>query len=153
LREHVEDIPELAMHFMRLSAQRCHKDVSHIDDDVLAVFKAYAWPGNIRQLENVIERAVVIAESPTLTVHELSEEILQVPAPREEADDAPVRLQDAAYASKPENAGWRQERDRLDREQMVRALAAASGNKAEAARALGIARSTLVSKLKKLGLS
>jgi len=59
--------------------------------------------------------------------------------------DAPPRMS--------ENRTWKSERERLEREQLVRALAGANGNKAEAARALGIARSTLVSRLQKLGLS
>src|SRR5262249_4528520 len=46
LRERPEDIPELATHFMRLSAQRCRKEVTQMDDDVLAILKSYAWPGN-----------------------------------------------------------------------------------------------------------
>jgi transcriptional regulator with GAF, ATPase, and Fis domain len=153
LRERVEDIPELAMHFMRVSAQRNHKDVTHIDDDVLAAFKGHAWPGNIRQLENVIEKAVVLTESPVLTMHEIDSEDFQFLPLEEEADRSPALMQEAAFAKRAEAGSWRNERDRVEREQMVRALAAASGNKAEAARTLGIARSTLVSKLKKLGLS
>jgi DNA-binding NtrC family response regulator len=153
LRERIEDIPELAMHFMRISAQRCHKDVTHIDDDVLASFKSYSWPGNVREMENIIERAVVITESSTVTVNELSPEVGRFQPSSEQADYAAVPMREAAYASKSDGTSWRSERDRIEREQMVRALAAAAGNKAEAARALGIARSTLVSKLKKLGLT
>ena len=153
LREHVEDIPELATHFMRISAQRCRKDVSQFDDEVLAAFKSYRWPGNIRQLENVIERAVVIAEGPVITLTEIAPEVCAAHSYVEEKAESPAYMQPAAYAAKPENGTWRSERDRMEREQMARALAAAAGNKAEAARALGIARSTLVSKLKKLGLS
>ncbi len=152
LREHVEDIPELALYFTRLSAQRCRKEVTHIDDDVLAAFKGYAWPGNIRQLENVIERAVVIAEGPAVTMNEISPEITLAASP-DESTQEPVLMAEAAFTSKSEVGSWRSERERTERDQMVRALAAADGNKAEAARALGIARSTLVSKLKKLGLS
>ncbi len=153
LREHLEDLPELAMHFVRLSAQRFRKDVTQIDDDALAALKGYAWPGNIRQLENIIERAVVITEGHTLTLNELSPEVLVTPGFHGEADEPAVHPHEAAHSGKPETTRWRSERDRLEREQMVRALAAAGGNKAEAARALGVARSTLVSKLKKLGLS
>jgi transcriptional regulator with GAF, ATPase, and Fis domain len=153
LREHVEDIPELAMHFVRLSAHRNHKEVTHIDDEVLVAFKEYSWPGNIRQLENVIERAVVLSDGQALTMHEFAPENFPFVPLREELEPSLLVMQEAAFASKPEPGNWRNERDRIEREQMVRALAAASGNKAEAARALGIARSTLVSKLKKLGLS
>jgi len=59
----------------------------------------------------------------------------------------------APAEARSNGGGFKTERERFEREQLVRALAAADGNKAEAARALGIARSTLVSRLKKLGLS
>src|SRR5207248_43737 len=67
LRERCEDVPELAQHFLRLYAQRAGKAVTQLDDDALAVLKGYAWPGNVRQLEHVIERAVVLAEGDTVT--------------------------------------------------------------------------------------
>jgi DNA-binding NtrC family response regulator len=141
-------VPELALSFMRNFAQRCQKELSHIEDDAMILLKGYPWPGNIRQLENVIERAVVICEKPYLSVqelpemvdHALGEEELQAAAAH--TTESPPRLPRA-----------RAEREQLEREQLVRALAAADGNKAEAARAMGVARSTLVSRLKKLGLS
>jgi transcriptional regulator with GAF, ATPase, and Fis domain len=151
LRERREDIPELAQHFLRVCAQRCGRGVAQLDDDVLAALKAYAWPGNVRQLENVIERAVVVAEGPAVTLHELPPELLDGPAANgaaesEDDGDDPGELGQGVRAE-------RAERDRREREQLVRALAATGGNKAEAARVLGLARSTLVSRLKKHGLS
>jgi transcriptional regulator with GAF, ATPase, and Fis domain len=143
LRERSEDIPELVMHFLRRCAERFGKDVRHVDDDALALLKGFPWPGNIRQLENVIERAVVIAEGPTITPAELPAEIFAADAIAEPAFVA-------VAASAP---AWKSDRDRVERDQLVRALAAANGNKAEAARALGVARSTFLSRLKKLGLA
>jgi transcriptional regulator with GAF, ATPase, and Fis domain len=151
LRERREDVPELVQHFLRLYSQRCGKEVAHVDDDALACLKAYHWPGNVRQLENVIERAVVIAEGPLVTSHELPPELLQA------VDGANgVRPWEHAPLAVPAVGGLkaeRRERDRREREALVRALAAAKGNKAEAARTLGMHRSTLVSRLKKHGLS
>jgi DNA-binding NtrC family response regulator len=143
LRERQDDIIELALHFLRLYARRSNKELVQIDDDALAVLKAYHWPGNVRQLENVIERAVVVAEGPMVTVHELPPELLEAVA----GDESPSVDEVLGVAG-----GVRAERDRREREQLVRALAAAKGNKAEAARALGLARSTLISRLKKHGL-
>jgi transcriptional regulator with GAF, ATPase, and Fis domain len=153
LRDRREDIAELALHFLRLYAQRCGKAVAQVDDDALAVLKGYAWPGNIRELENVLERAVVLAEGPAVTVHELPPELVRAVGSEASTPDW----------SKTDNPGdeipakglkaERLERDRREREQLVRALAAAGGNKAQAARALGLARSTLVSRLNKHGLS
>jgi transcriptional regulator with GAF, ATPase, and Fis domain len=153
LRERREDIPELALHFLRLHGQRCGKNVAQIDDDALALLKGYSWPGNIRQLENVIERAVVVVEGPSITVAELPSELVEACDALAEA--APAWPQaDGKYALQLAGIrGERTERERRERERLVRALAAANGNKAEAARALGLARSTLVSRLKKLGLS
>jgi len=151
LRERREDIAELALHFLRLHGLRSGKNVTQIDDDALVRLKAYPWPGNIRQLENVIERAVVVVEGPCITVAELPVELAEACEP----DTAPGWPNgDGKYSS--DGIGIRAERAervRGERERLVRALAATNGNKAEAARALGLARSTLVSRLKKLGLS
>jgi transcriptional regulator with GAF, ATPase, and Fis domain len=149
LRERVEDIAELAQHFLWRCADRCKKEVAQIDDDALVVLKGFAWPGNIRQLENVIERAVVIAEGPTVTVRDLPAELIQA------AEVLPPAAWPADDGDLPGVGGGslrREERERRERELIARALRAAGGNKAEAARALGLARSTLISKLKRYGM-
>jgi transcriptional regulator with GAF, ATPase, and Fis domain len=150
LRERREDIPELALHFLHIYAQRCDKTVEHIDDDALTVLKSYRWPGNIRELENVIERAVVVAEGSTIMASDLSPELSR--AGKNGASEQSIA--NGAVNVHPAEGlrAERQEYDRREREQMVRALATASGNKAEAARALGMARSTFISRLKKHGL-
>jgi transcriptional regulator with GAF, ATPase, and Fis domain len=143
LRERSEDIPELVQHFLRVYGKGVQ-----MDDDALATLKAAPWPGNVRQLENAIARAVVIAEGPVLTLNDLPAGLFQ---PTEE-ESAPT--EDSVVEVAPAGVqGERAERDRREREQLVRALAATKGNKAEAARALGLARSTLLSRLKKHGLS
>ena len=177
LRERVEDVPELAAHFLRLYAQKSGKEVTGLDDDALAALKTCRWPGNVRQLENVIERAVIVAEGPVITVRELPPELTADRPEREptahpggilrEADLLPAGETDlwspgltsplpgplaASPGSTSVMQAERAERERRERELLVRALAAAQGNKAEAARALGMARSTLVSRLKRLGL-
>ena len=149
LRERLEDIPELAGFFVKLSSERCKKNVTQIDDDALARLKSYDWPGNIRQLENTIERAVVIAEGSTLTMDDLPAELFQAELNRLVTIE-PVTL--PADESLMPTSNFRNERDRFEREQLVRALAAAAGNKAEAARILGVARTTLISRMKKLGI-
>jgi transcriptional regulator with GAF, ATPase, and Fis domain len=146
LRERKEDIAELAVFFVKQSAERCKKNVTQIDDDSLVLLKAYDWPGNIRQLENMIERSVVIAERDTLTTHDLPGELFASQRDAYEVPMAPMEIAPLPSSS------FRSERDRFEREQLERALAAAAGNKAEAARILGVARSTLVSRMKKLGI-
>ncbi len=173
LRERAEDIPELALHFLRIYSARMNKQVTGIDDDALALLKSYPWPGNIRQLENAIQHAVVIAEKPQVTIDELPAELR---AASSVLDDEQSLLDDevreaidhwpplSAYT--PASSGImapsslmsaiqneRAERERRERDRLVRALAAAGGNKAEAARALGMARTTFLSRLKRLGLT
>jgi DNA-binding NtrC family response regulator len=153
LRERREDIAELCQHFLNVHSQRCGKSNVMIDDDALAHLKAFSWPGNIRQLENVIEGAVVVAEGPSITMEDLPIEV------RGSSNGDFYRVSENGNGhARPEPAlgglpAERAARDRWERERLVRALAAAEGNKAEAARALGLARSTLLSRLKKHGLS
>ncbi len=68
LRERREDIFELAVHFLNLHAQRTGKLVTHLDPEAVEALVAYDWPGNIRELENVVERAVVLADGPAVTL-------------------------------------------------------------------------------------
>jgi formate hydrogenlyase transcriptional activator len=68
LRERMADIRSLSEYFLNRFAQRMGKNINGIDRDSLKLLKSYAWPGNIRELQNVIERAVVLAEGPTLQV-------------------------------------------------------------------------------------
>jgi transcriptional regulator with GAF, ATPase, and Fis domain len=154
LRDRREDIPELALHFARVCGQRSRQTSMQIDDDALPVLKAYDWPGNIRELENVIERAVVVAEGPTITVQDLPPELLRAVENQASADPSSGSDGNGVGAPTEPNGvhAERHERGRRERERLVRALASADGNKAEAARALGLARSTLVSRLKKYGL-
>jgi transcriptional regulator with GAF, ATPase, and Fis domain len=164
LRLRVEDIPELVQHFLRVYSARCGKEVTDVDDDAMTVLKAYSWPGNIRELEHTIQRAVVIGERSVITQADLPAD-LQAAVPQADPRTAVMVGEsgwrgddevEIAFSTLPEVASAfqaaRGERDRREREQLVRALAAANGNKAEAARALGMARSTFISRLKKLGL-
>jgi transcriptional regulator with GAF, ATPase, and Fis domain len=153
LRERREDIPELALHFLKLYAQRSGKPVTQIEDDAMSVLKAYTWPGNIRQLENAIERSVVITEGPIITVLELPPEVLEGVEEPSVLTVVHSRQEPALGLRADGIRAERADRNRQERERLVRALALAHGNKAEAARTLGMARSTLVSRLKKHGLS
>jgi transcriptional regulator with GAF, ATPase, and Fis domain len=180
LRDRLEDIPELVEHFLRLYAGRSGKALAGVEDDVLVRLKGYPWPGNVRELENVIERAVVVSEGPLVTVPDLPSELVAAtyhPLPEMEGEAlrsyagsehvtlaarAPYNAQQVAASAqkvastlsgvKSAVQAERDDRERREREQLVRALTAAGGNKAEAARALGMARSTFLSRLKKLGL-
>lgn len=172
LRERAEDIPELALHFLHVYGERMNKQLTGIEDEAMVRLKTYPWPGNIRQLENAIQHAVVIAEKTQIMIEDLPAELrsdlsapFQIAAFPDRAwgNSLDETIRDVADTWPPGVAAQpalmsaiqneRAERERRERDRLVRALAAAGGNKAEAARALGMARTTFVSRLKRLGLT
>jgi transcriptional regulator with GAF, ATPase, and Fis domain len=77
LRERPEDIPILAQHFAAIHAKTCNRNVHGISDKALDSLKQYDWPGNIRELENAIERAMVVGTSETILAEDLPETVLE----------------------------------------------------------------------------
>ena len=145
LRGRQEDLIELAVHFLNRAAIRCGKQVRSIDPAAMAALERYDWPGNVRELENVIERSVVLAEGSSVTVTDLPSEILT----GQRRSSSPVTgVRFAAHPVAVANESPRNERNML-----IQALDASDGNKAEAARRLGLPRSTFYSRLKKLGIA
>ncbi|MEZ6060884.1 MAG: sigma 54-interacting transcriptional regulator [Planctomycetaceae bacterium] len=80
LRDRREDLIDLVFYFLNRTVQKTRKKVRQIDKDALAALEKHAWPGNIRELENTIERAVILAEGETITVRDLPSEIADAPA-------------------------------------------------------------------------
>ncbi|HVJ66751.1 MAG TPA: sigma 54-interacting transcriptional regulator [Caulifigura sp.] len=155
LRERREDLFELSLHFLRRACERTGRKVTTIDEPAMRSLTDYSWPGNIRELQNVIERAVVLAEGPSLTVAELPSEMRSGSVPligrRQEENDRPRRraltVDVLAAPRRILVSGSSDEKAMLED-----ALQRANGNKADAARLLGMPRSTYYSKLKKHGL-
>ena len=159
LRERQDDIVELALHFLNRAAERAGKRVTHFEESVMEALRRYSWPGNIRELENAIERSVVMAEGSGITLPDLPAVIV---AARHQKgallESKPGRLASARQSVDlaAANAGIlvsstaASRRDKLgERQRLVEALARSNGNKAEAARLMGLPRSTFFSKLKK----
>ncbi len=136
LRERPGDIPLLAEEFLKHFAKKCGRPKLRYEDRVLRLFETHRWPGNVRELKNVVERMVVMAEGEVLTVDDVPFETRDGGADsageggRFYHDGAPVTLKD------------------LERNHIARTLKHTGGNKKEAARILGIDRSTLYAKLK-----
>jgi DNA-binding NtrC family response regulator len=153
---------ELALHFLKRYAAEAGKTIVRIEEEALEALTAYSWPGNIRQLENAIQRGVVLAEGESLRRRDLPPEILMDGKGNEAAAVAapsprfrPRRRRAAAAIGTVEPAvvsALDSELQSLERERLVEAIARADGNKAAAARLLGLPRSTFFSKLRKLGL-
>ena len=143
LRKRQGDIPELARYFLRRCAREAGRlQLRDIAADAMARLVSYPWPGNVRELENVIERAVILGtegeriEAPMLRFLDLGQK-------------PPLEL---AAGPSPE-APLPEVLERLERDELVRAMEEAQGSKAAAARALGINRSTLYYRLRKHGLA
>ena len=144
LRARAEDAPELTLHFLRFYGLRAGKPDLQIDDDALALLKGHPWPGNVRQLENAIEHAVAFAEGTVVTVADLPPEVRITAEAAEENVAERIKRLDGAFTLAPSAYDGRgpaslfqaeqTERERRERELLVRTLAAADGNKAEAAR-------------------
>jgi two-component system NtrC family response regulator len=132
LRNRTEDIPLLAMEFLRRFAKQNGKDVRGFTDDGVAALCRYAWPGNVRELENVILQAVVLAKSRMLDVSDLPRRITEFAAV---AAEQPTRLAD--QLGEPE------------KQILISALREHAGNIKRTAEVLQISRTTLYAKLKK----
>ena len=161
LRERKEDIFELAVHFLGRHAERIGRAVSHIEDEAVEALIAHDWPGNIRELENVIERSVVLSEGPALTLDDLPPDIRQpgrrrsrpVPASSSRSRSRPRSAPSTSGPDPGDASTDRSENDpeaaAFERHRLLDALEEAGGNKSVAARLLGMPRSTFFSRLKK----
>lgn len=132
LRERPEDIYSLVAHFIDRYQQRSGRRVQGINDRALNILKAYDWPGNVRELENCIERAVIMAAGRTITEHDLPENIRASVAPAQSSQieiTVPVTM------------------DEVEQRVIEQTLVHTNGDKAKAARLLGIGRKTLYRKL------
>jgi len=129
-----EDIPLLAQHFLDRAAPVMGKSVNTISADALALLKAYDFPGNVRELENIIERGVAICQGDTLDVAHL-----------------PDDLRDLTIRAFRRRDGRVVPLDEHEREYILWVLEEASGNQTLAAQMLGIDRVSLWRKLKKYG--
>jgi len=148
LRERPEDLYELALHFMRRASEESGKHVLQIDDDALRQLQSYHWPGNIRELQNVIERAVVLTDGNTIRARDLSIESNGLSSRRPASESRrtggiPSRASQIVLQRKTLSS------ESGERAMLQDALSQCQGNKAEAARLLGMPRSTFFSKLKK----
>ena len=140
LRERVEDLPALAQYFTRRYALKNHKEVKGLTPGALALIARHQWPGNIRELQNAIERAVIIMRGEYLTEKDLPNLAAPVSAGPEGGAG------EAAQTELPLNL------DDLEKIAVENALRHTSGNKTQASQILGVTRKTLAAKLKKYGL-
>ena len=183
LRDRREDIPELIRHFLARFRAEEGKRIHTVSGEALALLRAYRWPGNVRQLENAIFRAVVLADGDTLGVDEFPQIAAQIgsadaaagpaqqldlagshsqqplrfieEAPLLRADSPPPAVSGDGHGTLPmiNSAGELRPLADLETDIIRFAIAHCRGRMAEVARRLGIGRSTLYRKLEGMGLA
>lgn len=135
LRERKEDIPMLAQHFLKHFSERNNKNIQGYTPRAMQKIMAYSWPGNIRELMNAVERAVVLAHADFLDAAEIA--LIM--------GDSASSVGAAESDRPPQNLSL----EDVEKKSILGALDACGGNKSEAARRLGITRKTLRAKLQK----
>src|SRR4030088_2361537 len=136
LRERRDDIPILVKYLVKRYAERAGKSIRHINTRTLDLFQAYDWPGNIRELQNVVERAVILCDGETFFV---DPSWLTLAAPRPAASSVPL-AEDLA------------EREKVMIENALRESGGLISGPTGAAAKLRLPRQTLDSKIRKLGI-
>lgn len=134
LRDRQEDIPLLVRHFVQEYANRLNKAIASIPDSVMNSLCRHAWPGNIRELQNVVERAVLLTEGHDLELS-LSMTANQAPVPLWRPDHTLQEMERSYIADTLRKTNW------------------VVGGRAGAAARLGLPRTTLISRMRKLGIS
>jgi formate hydrogenlyase transcriptional activator len=140
LRERPEDIPALVTHFVKMFSRRMGKQVDSIPPETMAAFQWYSWPGNIRELQNLVERAVILSRDGVLSnpLHKKQTELMISSLHRTQTFHSSMTLEGSANAlilEALEQAGW------------------IVGGPRGAAAKLGLKRTTLLAKMRRMGIS
>jgi two-component system response regulator AtoC len=152
LRERRSDIPQLADFFREKYNKRLGKKITGLDPSAMAALQAHTWPGNIRELENLMERTILFADGPVIQLADLPEAVRGGDARRATPTALP-----AVNAPSPAEAASMKDIVRgaaaaLERDLISRALEETGGNVTQAARRLKISRKSLQNKMKEFGL-
>ena len=134
LRDRSEDIPQLVWHFVRRYAARMNRHIEAIPDEVMDLLQMYDWPGNIRELQNLIERSMILSSGPVLRPRLGELKMLS-------KDDRPATALTLAEA----------EREHIV--EVMRQSGGVVGGRSGAAARLGVARTTLLYRMRKLGIT
>lgn len=141
LRERPGDIPELVAHFTALLTERIGRPLARVTPEAMDALGRHPWPGNVRELANIVERLVILAPRPTIGADDVAAAL----PPRA---DHPAPLPSPAAR----DVALVEELDRYEKTLITRALSAADGNVAEAARRLSTDRANLYRRMKRLGI-
>jgi len=151
LRERASDIEALALHFCAAASAANGRAGAMLDADALDLLRTQPWPGNVRQLQNFIERLVVLSESPRISKREVAAQLSTLAAPNKSL--AAVGGFNAAESAPQSTILELEQAVRMaEKRALEKALKSAKGNRSVAARLLGISRRTLYNKLEEHGM-
>ena len=139
LRERRHDIPLLAKHFLTLYNKEFHRRIREIPMEILNFFHTYDWKGNVRELENVIQRLLVVAKDNTIKISDLPIEITKQGDSKNLITEDDLPMDEALI--------------RFERDYIRKALSKANNSRNDAAEILGIHRNTLNNRMKVLGIA
>ncbi len=145
LRDRLEDVPHIAQHFLKKFAAEFGKPTRWISPEAIAVLKEYAYPGNVRELENIIEHAVTFSNDESIDRESLPERLHERAAPAPAAAPAELRLPDTGFNVDDYLAD-------IEKRILLQALEKAGGSKTQAAKHLGITFRSMRYKLEKYGM-
>jgi transcriptional regulator with PAS, ATPase and Fis domain len=145
LRERKDDIPLLIEHFIKQFNASLHKNITDYEPEAKNFLQQYTWPGNIRELRNIVERCVNLSKSSMLTIHDLPRELL--PSATENKSETPPATD--PYEKKLASKFTLEMNEKLKIADLLRQY---NYNKSRVAHELGISRVTLYKKLKEMGL-
>ncbi len=134
LSDRKEDIPLLVNHFLAKYNKALNRNIRAVDDETMKILLNYEWKGGIRELENVMERAVILCETDIVTREDLPPNLVKIETP----PDIPVKLKEAVAV--------------FERDHIAQVLSASEGDKEATARKLGISLSSLYRKIDELGV-
>jgi DNA-binding NtrC family response regulator len=133
LRERLDDLPLLVTSFVQHYATLNNRDVVDVDEECLAALRSHSWPGNVRQLRNVIERALIVSRARVIGKHDLPEEFQSIA----QVGSGDVKMRIGVTL------------EEMEKELIFRTIEFTSGNKTRAAQVLGISAKTLYNKLER----
>lgn len=154
LRKRVGDAALIAHSFVRRFAEEHRRGTSSLQPKAIDEIESYPWPGNVRELENCIKRAVIMAESSTITADDLGlSRVVSTAGTNSTASDASnVATENTANGQRTDKLNLRQVRDEAERQAVARVLGRVDGNLSKAAELLGVSRPTLYELLDRFGL-
>ena len=152
LRERRTDIPMLAAHFVEKYNRKLNKRIEGIADDAMVLLQAYPWPGNIRELENLIERVLLFADGPLITAKDLPEPVRHGAGVHAVSSAAPSVSVETPTGEAGLKDIVRMKAAELEKDLITKALEETGGNVTRAAKKLQISRKSLQTKMKEFGL-